>query len=342
MLDQIASGKGLPGREPSQYRSLAASAETGSKPKRIGFALPALTATLTATAPDFGTPAQPVMRPLRRTRTSTDFLPAPFDPRVVGRTPRTPASLLHTPAATGRSPRAQFPYFGKGHMSTDTPARARPGISFASGWVVHPPRADRSTWRLRRRRLVDIQCGVALHRTNGEDHELCVALCDHGALAVMLLTTGFVTSASAAKPTRTVMHPESFVVPAGQGCSFAVAEEINEDARVTVTEFADGRVVIHGRADPRLINVDSGASLVQHTSAKITETDGGLVREVSGQLFMSFWPGDEGPHGLTEYPGGLFSVNGHVRLTLDPSTFLYTSFTLNGTATDLCAALEAE
>ena len=49
-----------------------------------------MTAALTATAPDFGTPAQLIMRLLSRTRTSTDSMPAPFNPRVVGSSPTGP------------------------------------------------------------------------------------------------------------------------------------------------------------------------------------------------------------------------------------------------------------
>lgn len=164
-------------------------------------------------------------------------------------------------------------------------------------------------------------------------------------LVVLVSAMGVVAPASAvvgAKPIRTVLHPENFVVPAGQGCSFNVAEEVDERAWMAITEFADGRIVTKGRANPTLTNMDTGDSLVHHTSAKITETqtsEGEILVEVSGQLFMSFWPGDQGPTGLTDDPGGLFSINGHVRVTMDSSTFVYTSFSLDGTATDLCAAL---
>ena len=165
-------------------------------------------------------------------------------------------------------------------------------------------------------------------------------------VVVLLLAVGAVFPASAAegaKPTRTVITvPGPFVIPAGQGCTFPVAAEA-EVVRVTITEFADGRIVTHDIADPTLTNVDTGKSLVHRSRFSATDwpssVEGEIVFETSGQLFMTVFPGDQGPYGLVEYPGLLLSVNGHTRVTMDSSTFVYTSFSLNGTATDLCAAL---
>lgn len=166
--------------------------------------------------------------------------------------------------------------------------------------------------------------------------------------AVLLAAVGVGLPASAAyadKPTRTVIQPENFVIPAGEGCSFPVGEEIDDLARVRLTEFSDGRVVLQGRAHPTLTNLHTGKSLVHHTVGNITDYPseaGETTMTVNGQLFMGFWPGDQGPFGLVEYPGALYSVNGHVRATYDSSTLIYTSFELAGTATDLCAALASE
>lgn len=169
-------------------------------------------------------------------------------------------------------------------------------------------------------------------------------------LVVVLLSAvgvaGPASAAESAKPTRTVITvPEPVVIPAGQGCAFPVAAEA-ESVRVTITEFADGRIVTHDMGDPTLTNVDTGKSLVHRSRFTVTETpssvEGEIVIETSGQLVISLWPGDQGPYGLVEYPGLLLSVNGHTRVTMDSSTFVYTSFSLNGTATDLCAALAPE
>lgn len=154
------------------------------------------------------------------------------------------------------------------------------------------------------------------------------------------------SAAEGAKPTRTVLTvPEPFVIPAGQGCTFAVAAEA-EAVRVTTTEFADGRIVTQDIADPSLTNVDTGKSLVHrsrfHATERPSSVEGEIAIETSGQLFLTVFPGDQGPYGLVEYPGLLLSVNGHTRVTMDSSTFVYTSFSLNGTATDLCAALAPE
>ncbi|QSZ51416.1 hypothetical protein EU811_22095 [Arthrobacter sp. TS-15] len=112
---------------------------------------------------------------------------------------------------------------------------------------------------------------------------------------------------------------------------------------MTITEFADGRIVTHDIADPTLTNVDTGKSVVHRSRFHATDwpssVEGDIVFETSGQLFMTLFPGDQGPYGLVEYPGLLLSVNGHTRVTMESSTFVYTSFSLNGTATDLCAAL---
>ncbi len=165
---------------------------------------------------------------------------------------------------------------------------------------------------------------------------------------VLLLGVGVVAPASMAyadKPSRTVVVPESIVIPVGLGCSFPIALDVPERVSVVVVEFADGRTVTHDRGKISLTNVDTGESLLHTSTAKITEfpsVAGESVVEVSGQLFMTFWPGDQGPNGLVEYPGEAYSVNGHVRLTQVDETFVFTSFSLKGTATDICAALSPE
>ncbi|WP_162486105.1 hypothetical protein [Arthrobacter sp. Rue61a] len=157
---------------------------------------------------------------------------------------------------------------------------------------------------------------------------------------------GPASAAEGAKLTRTVITvPEPFVIPAGVGCTFPVAGEA-EDVRGTITEFADGRIVTHDIADPTLNDVDTGKSLVHRSRFHVTDwpssVEGGVVFDTSGQLFMAVFPGDQGPYGLVEYPSLLLSVSGHAGVTMDSSTFVCTSFALNGTATDLCAAFAPE
>lgn len=163
------------------------------------------------------------------------------------------------------------------------------------------------------------------------------------AIVAAVTVWGTALNAEGAKPTRTVTVPGQALIPPGEGCSFAVKAEANEDARVAVTAFTDGRVVTHDIANPTFTNLDTGKTLVHRSRFMFVEhpssVEGQVAFESSGQWFMTLLPGDQGPNGLVEYPGLLLSINGHVRITMDTSTFVYTSFSLNGTATDLCAAL---
>lgn len=159
-----------------------------------------------------------------------------------------------------------------------------------------------------------------------------------GALALVAVPT-----ALAAKPIRTVFEPQPLVIPAGFGCSFDVGGQPGEGARATLTEFSDGRTVIQGHAEPTLTNLETGETFAQRTRAKITDTfdpqTNEIVEEVSGRIFINLYPGDQGPSGLVEEPGAVLSVIGHQRLTFDPDTFVVSSYSLNGKATDICAQL---
>lgn len=161
-------------------------------------------------------------------------------------------------------------------------------------------------------------------------------------LVTALLAFASATPASAEKPVRTVVAAEGFVDPAGLICPFAVSGEPDERAGGTVTHFSDGRTVVHGRGDPTLTNLETGASLVHHSKYTITSTvlaNGELLDVISGQIFVGLWEGDQGPNGLVGTNGALLSLNGHARITFDPVADVFTSFQLNGTATDLCALL---
>ena len=52
---------------------------------------------------------------------------------------------------------------------------------------------------------------------------------------------------------------------------------------------------------------------------------------VSGKIFAQFFPGDQGPFGEVGENGGLFGLGGKSSFTLDLNTFLYTSFSNQGT-----------
>jgi hypothetical protein len=160
--------------------------------------------------------------------------------------------------------------------------------------------------------------------------------------ATLSLAVAGIAPAAAAAPTRTVFHPEGFSTLPGEVCSFGVTAMPDERARITVQQFADGRTVTHGRGSPTLTNQATSTSLVHTSRAHITDTvleTGEILEEISGQLVVGFFEGDQGPDGPVGAGGALVSINGHARLTYDPDTFVVTSFEMNGTTTDLCALL---
>jgi hypothetical protein len=145
------------------------------------------------------------------------------------------------------------------------------------------------------------------------------------------------------KPTKTVLEAEGFVIPAGEGCAFDVEEQVPEGTTFVVKEFSDGRIVTHGNSDPTLVNLDTGDSFIQRTRATVTETydaeANDLSVEISGRVFVSFLPGDQGPFGEVGAAGGLFSVIGHQRFTVDLDSDVITSYSLAGKAIDICPLL---
>ena len=180
--------------------------------------------------------------------------------------------------------------------------------------------------------------GFMHQRSGNRMRSTVLAVTIVAALALFVVPTGL-----AAKPTRTVFEPQPFVIPAGLGCSFDVEARPGDGARAALTEFSDGRTVLHGHATSTLTNLETGATFAQRTRAKVTDTfdpeANEIVEEISGRIFIGFFPGDQGPSGLVEEPGAVLSVIGHQRLTYDADTFVITSYSLNGKATDICAQL---
>jgi hypothetical protein len=165
-------------------------------------------------------------------------------------------------------------------------------------------------------------------------------------MATIVCLVMFATPAAmGAKPTRTTATPEDQFLPAGFACSFDVLETAGEDGegRLMITEFSDGRTQIIGHGTAHLINLETEASIDRKARAKITETYDPATNDVfvniSGRLFIQFFPGDQGPFGEVQSPGALLGLIGHFQYTFDLDSFLITSFSLDGTATDLCAQL---
>ena len=127
------------------------------------------------------------------------------------------------------------------------------------------------------------------------------------------------------------------------GAGSAVEEQLGEDDWATITEFSDGRTVIHANAEPTLTNLETRDTFQQSSRFQVTETfdpeTNTVFDEIDGRVFVNFRPGDQGPFGEVEEPGLLLSVIGDQELTFDADTALLTSYSLDGTATDICALI---
>jgi len=166
------------------------------------------------------------------------------------------------------------------------------------------------------------------------------------AVIVAVVAVIAVPSAMAAGPIRTVFTPGPFTFFAGQGCAFDVRAVPDEDARVVITEFDDGRVVTQGHGNATLTNLETGASIVTRSRARIVDTPGPeaneLLVEISGQINFAFFPGDPGPFGEVGEPGLLLHMVGHQRFTLadvGQPTERLVEFSFSGRTTDICALL---
>ena len=166
-------------------------------------------------------------------------------------------------------------------------------------------------------------------------------------LVLFLLTTfALAPAVLAARPTRTVDEGPSdpFVIPAGFGCAFDVGFVGSDNAGGATIDFGDGRIATFGHGEPTFTNLETGAVYDDWTSQyrsldtydPVTNTS---LFEVHGRFWAYFFPGDQGPFGLVGEPGAFFGTVGHVTLTVDAATGVFTSYSLNGQTTDICAEL---
>ena len=149
-------------------------------------------------------------------------------------------------------------------------------------------------------------------------------------------------AAYAGKPERTVDGAGTFFIPAGEGCAFDVLWVGDAHARITTFQFDDGRLVTVTNGTPTLINLDTGTTFVHHAKYHLVETYDAATNEytdtVNGSYVLQFYPGDAGPSGVMTEPV-MYRFTGWFRVTADADTFAYSSFTYEGTFTDICAAL---
>ena len=158
-------------------------------------------------------------------------------------------------------------------------------------------------------------------------------------LAALALAGG--TAALAAKPDKSPFEPEPLVLPAGLACDFDVRLSPEPGSNFTEKVFSDGRFVVTGSGADRLTNLDTGKSIVLHTSGQARFTEHGSEQgiEVQGHNIIYLFPGDEGPFGTVAEPGALYFFKGRVTEILDLEANLITSFEWSGSATELCSLL---
>jgi hypothetical protein len=163
-----------------------------------------------------------------------------------------------------------------------------------------------------------------------------------GAILLVLATLG-ASAAVGAPSSRHHAPAEPFELPAGLGCNFPTSGHPDAGAGRMITEFSDGRTLMIGRGNPTLTNLETGYTVNPNFRYSLLQIDGsapGTVdQEWRGSFFLLFYPGDTGPDGLVDAPGALLAMTGRAVLTWDLTTDLYTAFSFDGKATDLCDAL---
>jgi hypothetical protein len=164
----------------------------------------------------------------------------------------------------------------------------------------------------------------------------------------MLIATAaallWASPALAAKPTRTVIQQTGTVtIPAGFGCAFDVVAHLQPGARITFTEFSDGRLAYHEHANAILTNADTGATLyhrARFSGVDVYDDATGLVSSVTqGRVNVFFYPGDDGPFGTVAEPGAIYRFVGRISYLYDADTEAISDFSYSGSVTDVCAEL---
>lgn len=164
----------------------------------------------------------------------------------------------------------------------------------------------------------------------------------------LLVTLGLLwaTPVAAVQPTRTVITFTTLEshFPAGTGCTFDVTAYRQPDARVTVTDFSDGREVTEVHNMHRtIVNDATGATFADNIEAhevdRIDPETGVIRGSVNGQSIFTFAPGDVGPDGGTVDHTYSIAIWGTVSYVIDGTTFATLAITIQGTYTDICAAI---
>lgn len=164
-----------------------------------------------------------------------------------------------------------------------------------------------------------------------------------GALIALVLAVVWAAPAAAAQPFRTVFHPTGGLHPAGQGCAFDVSYVDAPRARITVTDFSDGREAADVHAVATLTNDETGATFVHKAffhDVSWFDAASGVYRDVTdGQVVVWLYAGDLGPSGIVGADGLAVRIEGTVWSAWDPNANMVTEFAYQGTITNVCALL---
>lgn len=160
-------------------------------------------------------------------------------------------------------------------------------------------------------------------------------------IAGALVVVAAAPAAAATRPTRTVYEPHSFVIPAGQGCSFDV-RGVPTSGHEAQTVFSDTEWMNQIHVKGYYENMDTGAIYwVNDTWSERDVYDPTTNIDVvttSGQVDTMFWPGDVGPFGPVT-TATMYRFTGTTTNTVDFNLNRTVAFSWSGRVTDLCAAL---
>ena len=164
-----------------------------------------------------------------------------------------------------------------------------------------------------------------------------------GAVALAVLVAA---PAAAVQPTRTRISASGDRVrhfPAGEGCTFDVTVYLTTKAHASIIEFVDGREVVQEHSMKREITSDvTHKSFVENQEYRDVEwidpTTGLRLGETTGQFIDQFYPGDMTPYGVTDHVVA-YSIVGSQTYALDPTSYATLAVTVEGTITDICAAI---
>lgn len=167
-----------------------------------------------------------------------------------------------------------------------------------------------------------------------------------GAFIALVLALVVAAPAAAAQPTRTVIpYPAGFTHhPAGTGCVFDVTAYRTDHTFVIITDFSDGREMLINHSKRRtIVNDATGAAFLETTAYREVDrfdADAGVIRgSVTGQSIFQFAPGDVAPDGsIVDHPYAIF-IQGKVTYVIDGITFATLAISVQGSYTDICAAI---